>query len=288
MKVLLIGADGQLGSDLLRVLPKKDVIPLTNAKPDLTDREAVSKKIKEVSPDIVINTAAYHNVDACEHDAPEKAFQVNALGAKYVAEACREIGAKVVYISTDYVFDGEKGSPYVEDDPPCPRSVYGVSKLAGEHLVRYNNEKHFIVRTSSLFGVAGCLGKGGGNFIETMIRLAKEKGKVKVVSDQVSSPTNTYFLAEAIATIIKTENYGLYHITNSGECSWYDFAKKIFDLTKIKVELTSTTSAEFKTPAHRPKYSVLKNKKLEDLNKRLPSWEEALKTYLKEKDYIKG
>ncbi len=281
MKIILIGADGQLGMDIQKVIEKKDLIPLTVSDLDITKPEQIEKILSENSPDIVINTAAFHRVDDCEkQDA--LAFAVNATGPKNLALSCKKTGASLLHISTDYVFDGEKGSPYTENDAPNPRSAYGISKLAGEFYIKYILDKHFIVRTSSLFGVAGCLGKGGGNFVETMLKLGKEKKEARVVGDQVVSPTYTYDLALKISELIRTSHFGLYHITNNGRCSWHDFAKKIFELSGLKVSLTRTTSEEHKTPAHRPKYSVLAHKNLEKIGLgKIRTWEEALADYLK-------
>ena len=285
-KVLIIGADGQLGTDLKKIVDKKEAIPLTIKDIDIADKEQTRRIIFKYSPQFIINTAAYHNVDACE-DNDEIALRVNAIGAKYLAVAARETGAILVHISTDYVFAGDKGTPYVEDDIPDPKSAYGISKLAGEYYVRYIHDKHFIIRTSGLYGVAGCLGKGGTNFVENMMKLAKTKNELKVVSDQIVSPTYTLDLARKINELVRTGKFGIYHITNNGECSWYEFAKKIFELTGTKIKLLKTTSKEFQAKAWRPAYSVLKNKKLEDMGMDdMPSWEDALKSYLKEKGRV--
>jgi len=287
MRTILIGADGQLGCDIQKHIDKKDLVTLTISDLDVTDEDKLNKVLFSYSPQAVINTAAFHKVDDCEKENL-KAFSVNSVAVRYLAAACKKLGAKLVHISTDYVFDGEKGSPYVEDDTPNPKSAYGISKLAGELYVRYLLPEHFIIRTSSLFGIAGCLVKGGGNFIETMMKVGREKGEASVVNDQVVSPTYTYDLARKISELIKTEYYGTYHITNKGECSWYDFARKIFELSKMKVDLKPVTSAQFKTPAHRPKYSVLKHGHLEKLKMDdLRSWEEALKAYLEEKGHVR-
>jgi dTDP-4-dehydrorhamnose reductase len=283
MKILLIGADGQLGTDIQKVMDKKELIPLTVSDLDITKGDQVERVITSHSPDVVVNTAAYHRVDDCERD-DALAFAVNSIAVKNLSLSCKRAGAALLHISTDYVFDGEKGSPYTEADVPNPRSAYGISKLAGEFYVRYLLDKYFIIRTSSLFGIAGCLGKGGGNFVETMLEIGREKGAAKVVSDQVVSPTYTLDLAKKIAELVKTEHFGLYHITNKGECSWYGFAKKIFELMGLKVKLESVTSDVYKAPAHRPKYSVLAHKNLERLGiDDLPTWEQALKAYLQER-----
>ena len=287
-KVLLIGADGQLGTDIYRILAGKDVVPLTIADLDITKKEQVDSLLRRHHPRVVINTAAYNRVDDCEKE-DLLAFSVNASGVKDLAFACREIGATLVHFSTDYVFDGEKGSPYGEDDAPCPRSAYGITKLAGEFFARYITDKHLVIRTSSLFGAAGCLGKGGGNFVETMLKLGREKGSAKVVTDQIVSPTYTVDLARKSVQLIAQGRSGLYHVTNKGQCSWYDFARKIFELARLEVNLKGTTSNEFRAPAHRPKYSVLAHGNLEKIGMDdLPTWDEALSAYLKQKQYIRG
>lgn len=288
MKILLIGADGQLGTDIQKVIDRSELVPLTVSDIDVTNKDNVISVINKNKPDVVINTSAYHKVDDCEdNDAP--AFAVNAIGVKNVCLACREIDAALVHISTDYVFDGNKGRPYVETDCPNPGTVYGISKLAGELYVRYMLKKHFIVRTCGLFGVAGCLGKGGGNFIESMLKLAREKPVLRVVADQVVSPTYTYDLAGKINQLIRTDKFGLYHVVNKGQCSWYDFAKKIFQLTGTKVKLEAATTSEFKAKATRPAFSVLECRNLRQIGMDdMRTWDKALEAYLSEKKRING
>ncbi len=284
MRTLLIGRRGQLGSDLIDVW-NGDLSTFSHDEFDVTNRELAREVVTRERPDLVINTAAYHRVDDCE-TAGALAFEVNALGAKNVADAAHEVDAAVMFISTDYVQDGEKGSPYVEDDLPRPLSVYGASKLAGEHLVRQSNPKHYVVRSSSLFGVAGASGKGG-NFVETMIRKAQAGEPLRVVDDQVSSPTFTADLAGKLQELAGTERYGLYHITNSGQTSWHGFAAKIFELMKLEPSLTPFSSDELGAPAQRPTFSVLENRALAEAGlEKLRSWEDALAAYLTAKGYI--
>ncbi|MDD5383092.1 MAG: NAD(P)-dependent oxidoreductase, partial [Candidatus Margulisbacteria bacterium] len=217
----------------------------------------------------------------------EPAFAVNTYGVKYLAEACRETGSVLAHLSTDYVFNGEKRSPYVESDSPDPQSVYAISKLAGEQCVKYILDKHFIIRSSGLYGVAGCLGKGGVNFVENMLKRAAAQPELKVVTDEILAPTYTYDLAGKINELIRTKHYGLYHIVNHGECSWYDFTCKIFELLGRKVVIHKTTSKEFKTRAKRPQHSVLKNAGLDKLGlDNMRPWQEALKAYLIEKGHL--
>jgi dTDP-4-dehydrorhamnose reductase len=288
MKILLIGADGQLGTDIQKVMTGTELIPLTISDIDVTKKESVSSVIGKHKPDVVINTSAYHRVDDCE-EKDELAFAVNAFGVKNLCLACRENDATLLHISTDYVFDGMKGKPYYETDCPNPGTVYGISKLAGELYARYMLKKHFVVRTCGLFGVAGCLGKGGGNFIESMLKLAKEKPVLRVVSDQIVGPTYTLDLARKINELIKTQHYGLYHVTNKGACSWYDFAKKIFELTGTKVKMEKATTSEFKSKATRPAYSVLEHGSLKKIGlDDMRTWDKALEAYLEEKKRING
>ena len=282
MKVLLIGANGQLGSDLVRVLTDVDLIPLTHQDVDICEPVGLRATLRQHWPDIVLNMAAYHKVDECEVNA-EKSFAVNALGVRNLALACRELDCALLHMSTDYVFDGSKKSPYVETDPPRPINVYGISKLAGEYFVRYILDRYWIVRSQWLYGVAGASGKGG-NFVELMLRLAREGRDIRVVNDQVGSPTYTLDLAHKIAQLIKTEHYGLYHITNSGECTWYQFACKIWELSGLSPNAEPTTTAAFGATATRPSYSVLDNAALRAIGlDDMRPWEEALAAYLEER-----
>ena len=288
MKVVIIGANGQLGTDLCQVLQDVAVIPLTHADLEITDMKSVKAAITECKPDIVINTAAFVRVDDCETEQ-DKAFQVNALGARNVAVVAQEVGAKLVHIGTDYSFGGENEArdiPYTEFDEPIPSNVYGKSKLAGENFVRHLCSRHFIVRSSGLFGVAGASGKGG-NFVETMLRLGKEKDEIGVVNDQIFSPTYTKDLAKKIVQLINTEYYGIFHITNKGICSWYDFAREILRLAGLKIPVNPITSGQYPQKAKRPNFSVLDNYHLRLLGMDdMRNWQEALAEYMKEKGHI--
>lgn len=283
MKIAILGADGQLGCDLVRVMDEAEQIPLTLKEIDITDPGQCDRVLNKYSPDMVINTAAYHRVDDCE-EADQEAYRVNAHGVKNLALACRKVGAALVHISTDYVFDGEKGSPYIETDLPNPKTAYGISKLAGEYFVKYILDDYFIIRTSGLYGRAGCMGKGGGNFVKNMLKLAQAGQSIRVVTDEILSPTYTLDLARKISELIRTRHYGVYHITNQGQCSWWEFAVKIFDLAGMKVEVHKASSGDYKTKAHRPKFSVLDNQGLRKIGLgEMRQWDEALQAYLKEK-----
>lgn len=286
MKILIVGADGQLGSDLCRVIPKDEQIALTISDLDITDQTKTSAVLKKYLPDVVINTAAYHNVDECE-DNLEPAFLVNTYGVSYLAKACQTIGATLVHISTDYVFDGQKGRPYVESDPPNPGSIYAISKLAGEYCVKSVLDKYFIVRSTGLYGAAGCLGKGGGNFVENMLKRSASQPQLKVVADEVLAPTYTFDLAQRIYQLLQTKYFGTYHLVNQGGCSWYEFTCEIFRLLKRDVKIEKTSAREFKAKARRPAYSVLQSVNLPKTGlSNLRPWQQALRAYLEEKGYL--
>jgi len=280
--ILLIGSNGQLGSDLSQILnnkPDYQISKLDHSQIELIDKDSVFSSITTLSPDIVINCGAYVRVDDCEDNAAH-AIEVNALGAGYVARATEEVGAVCVYISTDYVFDGQKNSPYLENDPTYPINIYGISKLSGEHMVRSYSTKNFIIRSSGLYGLAGSNGKGG-NFVNTIINCAKEGKPLNVVDDQVLSPTFTKDLSKAITDLIETSKFGTYHISNSGKCSWFLFAKAILYITGLNTELIPTTTSQYGAKAKRPAYSVLSNKKIEGIGiSPLRSWKEALENYI--------
>lgn len=281
-KVLIIGPTGQLGADLVHVFREKEsyeVIPAGRLELDLSDRDSVFNAVGRHTPDIVINAAGNTDVDGCEIDSAY-AMLLNAEGAGRVADACSEAGAVCVYISSDYVFDGKKGKPYTETDEPYPLNAYGISKLEGERSVRGKCDRHFIIRTSGLFGL-GLPAKRGHNFVETMIRLAENGERIRIVDDQVMSPTFTRDLALKIVELLEKEDYGTYHITNSGECSWYRFGTAIFNAAGMSPDVVPVTSEEYGARAERPRYSVLDNKKLESTGvRRLRHWEEALREYI--------
>jgi len=292
MKVALIGSNGQLGQDILKIFrQKKDlkVIPLTHKDIEVTDPNSVKKILSKYNPEVLINTAAYHKVDEAENYA-EKAFLVNAIAPKNIAELTAKKGIKIVFISTDYVFglDEKRKKPYTETDTTGAVNVYGVSKIAGENFTLYSNPQHFVVRVSGLHGTAGSSGKGG-NFVETMIRLGKEKGEVSVVNDQFLTPTYTLNIAENLLDLITTDKFGIYHMTAEGYCSWYEFTCEIFHLLNMQVKVNPIDSSQFPTRSIRPKYSVLENRnlKVNGLN-RMNHWKENLKRYLIEKGYLVG
>jgi dTDP-4-dehydrorhamnose reductase len=251
----------------------------THQELDVTDVGKVQEEVGGLQPEAIINTAAFHKVDLCETEIG-RAFEVNAYGVRNLALAAREVGATLVHFSTDYVFEGNSNQPYTEEDIPNPVNAYGVSKLAGEKLVRYLWTKSFVIRTCGLYGHAGSSGKGG-NFVEMMLSKAACGEPIRVVADQRLTPTSTRELARRVIDLISTNHYGLYHITSSGECSWYEFARAIFELKGIRANLSPTTSREFNAAARRPAYSVLQNRRLQHLGMDdLHDWRYALEEYL--------
>jgi dTDP-4-dehydrorhamnose reductase len=277
MKVLVTGAKGQLGTDLVHLLADigYEGYGYGRNELDITNFDQVEQVINEVNPDVVIHAAAYTKVDLAEFE-PDQAFLINAYGTRNVAVASEAVGAKLVYISTDYVFDGTANTPYNEFAPTNPLGVYGKSKLAGEKFARDLHSKFFIVRTSWVYG------KHGNNFVKTMLKLAQERDELMVVHDQVGCPTYTIDLANCVLELIQTEKYGVYHVSNSGHCSWYEFAKAIFEEAGIEVKVNPCTTEDFPRPAPRPAYSVLEHMALR-LNgfKEMPHWRESLKNFVK-------
>lgn len=270
--ILVVGANGMLGHDLMAILPG-EVHGIDLPDMDITSLESVQEVLERVRPEIVVNAAAYTDVDGCETNV-DMAMSVNGEGVAYLAMASLSIGARLVHVSSDYVFDGSKGSPYLEDDPTGPLSVYGESKLAGEMNARFNPD-HLVVRTQWLYGLHG------KNFVETMLRLAKEKDELAVVDDQVGSPTWTVDLANAIKALIEHGCTGIYHAVNSGFCSWNGFAQAIFEESGLSVKVNPMTTDQLNRPARRPLYSTLDCARLgQDTGFRPQHWREALRAYL--------
>lgn len=281
MRVAVIGANGQLGRELTRAFTGWDVHGLIRPECDVRDSAAVRTLLTAIRPTVVVNTAAFTRVDDCEFDI-QTAFDVHAVAVRNLACVCADLDAELVHLSTDYVFDGERRSPYGEADAPNPLNVYGVSKLAGEYFVRNICPRHLVVRTSGLYGAAGARGKGG-NFVETMIRLAAEGRPIRVVDDEVLTPTYAKDLAALIKGLLERGFYGLFHVTNAGECSWFEFAGKIFGLLGLAPDFDSTTAAVFGAAARRPAYSVLAHQRLAQCGMdTMRPWAEALAAYLAE------
>lgn len=278
MKYLVTGINGQLGYDVVRELEiygYNNIVKVDKDEMDLTNEEMVRKIIRDEKPDVVIHCGAYTNVDGAEEDI-DTCMKVNGESTRWIAETCKEIGAKLIYISSDYVFEGTKEGIYEVEDIANPLNVYGKSKELGEKNALIN-PKTFVVRTSWVFGI------NGKNFVKTMLRLAETKTELSVVNDQIGSPTYSKHLAKLLADMSLTDKYGVYHATNEGYCSWYEFAKKIFELSDINILVNEISSDNYPQKAIRPKNSKLsKNSLIVNGFDRLPSWENALKEYLNE------
>jgi len=278
MKVLVTGVKGQLGYDVMKELTKRNMeaVGVDIDEMDITDAASVGKVIKESAPDAVIHCAAYTAVDAAE-DNQELCRKVNVEGPRNIAKTCKELDIKMIQISTDYVFSGEGERPWEPEDAADPQSVYGRTKYEGEVAVQEILDKYFIVRIAWVFGI------NGKNFVKTMLNLAQTRDTLTVVNDQFGSPTYTYDLARLLVDMIQTEKYGVYHATNEGICSWYDFACAIFEEAGIKMNVLPVSSAEYAAKAKRPSNSRMSKDKLEEMGfDRLPSWQDALKRYIQE------
>lgn len=280
-KVLILGAQGMLGHDLMEIFAKEyDVTGLDIEDLDITRQGATRKTIKELSPQVVINAAGYTDVDGCEKKI-NKAFAVNGQGTKNVAKSCWDTGSKLIYLSTDYIFDGAKGSPYHEDDPPNPQNIYGESKLMGERYIEEILDDYVIVRTQWLYGTHG------RNFVETILALAEERDHIEVVHDQQGSPTYTADLSRAIAALVSKNLRGTFHVSNSGSCSWYDFALEIVQLANSShVEIVPISSTALNRPAKRPHYSILDCQRLEqEAGIVMRPWQQALQDYFQRREH---
>lgn len=282
-KILITGSSGQLGKALNEYYSTHADVQIFNSdidELDITDETEVLNKVSDVKPAVIINCAAHTQVDVCESDK-EKAYLINAIGPRNLSVGANEVGAILVHISSDYVFDGRKDAPYTEADEFNPLSVYGETKLAGETFVTEIARKYFVVRTAWLYGE-------GNNFVNTMLKLAKVKNKVTVVSDQQGTPTSAEEVVKVIDLLINSQQYGTYHATCEGECSWAEFAQRIFDMCGLSTGVVTATTAEYGAVAIRPSYSVLDNKRLrEEFGYEMAEWHDALKKYLKDKNLLK-
>lgn len=281
-KIAVVGGNGQLGHDVVEAFAAGggEVCALTHQDLELSAFDSVAACLRALRPDVVVNTAAMHHVENCERDPPQ-AYAVNAVGARHLAAVAQDLGAVLIHVSTDYVFDGSKPRPYTEDDLPLPLNVYGNSKLAGEYFVRTGSEKHIILRTSALYGRHPCRAKGGDNFVDRMLRLGRERGEVRVVASETVSPTSTRDLARQIAALSDAGVYGLFHATAEGSCTWHEFACEIFAAAGLPVRCLAAGAGDFPAKVPRPAYSVLENAKLKraGLN-RFGHWREGLHAYL--------
>ena len=282
--VAIIGANGQLGTDCRRAFEEADFVVhgLNHDELDIADVAATQRVIEGIRPEVIVNTAAMHNVEACEAD-PVRAFEVNGVGTRNLAMAAEESGARLIHISTDYVFDGAKQTPYSEEDNPRPLNVYGNTKLSGEFFVLSESSRGVVLRTSALYGQSPCRAKGGLNFVRLMLKLARERGEVKVVQDELVSPTNTLHLARQLVALSGSDETGVFHATSEGQCSWFDFAAAIFALSGTSTRLLPASSSDFPAKVRRPAYSVLDNSRLKMAGlDRMPHWHDSLITYLEE------
>lgn len=284
MKITVIGSTGQFGTDLMQTLSKEhEVIGLNHKDIEVANYDSCLI-LKQNHPEIIINTAAFHKTDQCENE-PLKTFSVNALGARNVALISKEIGATTVFVSTDYVFDGSQNKPYTEDDTPLPINTYGISKLAAEHFTR-QNPKYYTIRIASVFGAAGASGKGG-NFVETMIKKTKNREPINVVEDMWMSPTYSKDAALTLKEILERQlPFGIYHATNKGFCSWYQFAKEIFCISSLNPILNPIPTDPNYGNAKRPRFSALRSVKLPLYHLEPRDWKEALRAYLIEKGHV--
>ena len=277
-KIIITGCNGQLGREMNRFYADNTDIELINTdveELDITNVDAVMKLAKEVEPYAIVNCAAYTAVDACETNR-DIAFKVNAIGPRNLAIAARETGAKILHVSTDYVFDGTKETPYYESDPICPQSVYGSTKAEAEKMVQQMADRYYILRTAWLYG-------DGKNFAKTMLRLAETNDVVKVVGDQFGTPTSAYELTKGIDSLLFTDNYGLFHATCEGSCNWAEFAQEIFRLAGKSTKVQAITTEEYGAPANRPAHSVLENYMFKMTNGYMfADWHDAIEKYLKE------
>ncbi|MFQ5648881.1 MAG: dTDP-4-dehydrorhamnose reductase [bacterium] len=281
MKIAVIGANGQLGTELCATFSRHhEVMALTHDEVEVSDLESVQTRLRALQPSVVVNTAAYHNVPLCEQE-PVQSFKVNALGAFNLARVTEEIGAVLVHFSTDYVFDGQKRTPYLEVDRTNPLNMYGLTKLSGETLVLNHCQRHFVVRLSGIYGRTPCRAKGG-NFIMTMLKAAREKPEVRVVDDEVLTPTPVSDIARNTLALVQSGAFGLYHMTCQEACSWYEFAGVIFSELHLQTPLEPCLAADFPTPVKRPLYSVLENLNLRAIGlDHMPHWKDALVNFLK-------
>lgn len=282
MRIALLGANGQLGTDLRAALAAHELVPFTHGDFDVRDTAAARQALAAARPDVVINTTAFHKVDLCETEA-ESAFAVNALAPYALARLSRELGFRFVHYSTDYVYGGRDVRPLTEDVPPAPVQVYGVSKAAGEWMVLNAAPDSLVIRSSGLYGLAGASGKGG-NFVMTVVRLAKEQGRMRMVNDQRTSPSYTRDLASGVTALVEKGATGIVHLTNSGSCTWFEFASFIVKAAGLDAEVAPQTSSESGALARRPPYSVLANSRLAEFGiAPLRPWHEAVSDFLKAK-----
>lgn len=284
MKVAVIGANGQLGVDVAVAFEQAghDVVRLTHADMEVAEEASIASVLGGAAPDVVVNTAALHNVEQCEKE-PLRAFAVNAVGVRNLAQVCDKSGAYLLHVSTDYVFDGAKAAPYLESDAPAPLNVYGNSKLAGEYFVTKACRSGAVLRVSGVYGSNPCRAKSGLNFVRLMLKLAKEKPELRVVDDEILTPSYAVDIARQIVKLADARALGLFHGTAQGACSWYEFARHIFEYSGVVANLQKARPGEFPAKVPRPNYSVLENARLKSMSLDImPAWQDGLKRYLAE------
>lgn len=291
MKTLVIGANGQLGSDIVSIFGHDsyyEITPTVSSEINITAPNTIDAAIAKYSPEMIISTAAFHNVDLCEND-PEKSFGVNTIGIRNLSIACKQHNITLVHFSTDYVFgeNRNRSTPYTETDTPGPQSVYAVSKLAGEYIMRYLLSKYYIIRTSGLYGSAQSSSKSD-NVINAILKRTRQRSDILAVKNQILSPTYTVNIAENLKELLKTTHYGLYHMTSGGQCSWYEFVSEVVRLLKSPVNVMPVQAAAYYTQVKRPHYSVLENAHLKEIGLyTMQSWQENVQRYLTDQHFIK-
>ena len=281
MKICIIGSNGQLGSDLYQTLKEHDLIPLTHSDIEIAEEKACIDSLKYLRPDVIINTAAFHNVPLCEKE-PQNALKTNFSGVMNLAKAAELLHAELIHYSTDYVFDGLKKEPYIETDLPNPLNLYGLSKLAGEHAIRIYCSRYKILRIGGIYGKVPCRAKNHTNFVTVMLKLGKEKKEIDVVSDEFLSPTNTMDIARQTVLLLKSPENGIFHVSNKGFCSWFEFAVEIFKLCHMQIKVNPVLSATRPSEIKRPSWSVMENRRLKELGIHvMRDWKEALSEHFK-------
>lgn len=279
LKIAIIGCNGQLGSDLCHVLSNHEIIPLNHNNIEIIDDKQTFSTLEQIKPQIVLNTAAFHNVPKCETHT-KQAMSVNIGGPANLAKACSRLKIQLVHFSTDYVFNGEKNTPYLEEDNADPLNFYGLTKRSGEQVIPIYHDNYKIVRISGIYGKTPCRAKGS-NFVLTMLKLAKEKKELKVVSDETANPTYTVDIANQISQLVLRPDTGIFHISNAGQCSWFEFTKAIFNLTNNPIPIIPIQAAQFPSSVKRPRYTVLENKRTKDLDiYNMRHWKDSLKEYI--------
>ena len=286
MKIAVIGANGQLGTDLASVLKADhEIVPLNHSDIEISDEAGTFEVLEKIRPEAILNTAAFHNVPKCEEE-PKRAAEINILGSQNIAKAASKLKAEFIHYSTDYVFDGEKKAPYTEKDLPNPLNFYALTKLAGEHAVRIYCDNHKILRVGGIYGKIPCRAKGGVNFVSAMLKQAETKKEINVVSDEYITPTYTVDIARQTGLLLGRPETGIFHVSNGGYCSWFEFAKEIFSFCKLAVKVNPIPASTYTSLLKRPSWSVMDNVRLRELGiYRMQTWQNALREHLQTLGY---